>query len=247
MAQSDVSEGMPSRSLLPLFYVALVPQLTVAQDVPRAVMLQEVGAQNISTTTFDCTPPANAKTTCTFVGTFVRKPTPEALKEKLTQYDSPVFRKEVATNLPKCKRALDEWRALLQTPEATAAKKSVARMLIDACIKQDVDLFVAAYKYSATEIEAHTCTVLTTYAKSAVFTQTGPNSWQSIDGGPLGGTVVDTLWREPKRAVWNLRSVRAGDVSCEQGQPLCREAGVVEWRVDARRPPLEGCKYVEAE
>ena len=113
-----------------------------------------------------------------------------------------------------------------------------------ACEKKDRALLEAALKYNVAEIEAKTCKVRARAAKEFFFAKSGVNSWEHIDSGPFGGTVIMTIWRETDAGLWSYRETRAGDTNCKPGEPLCRRPGIVEYR-RGELVSLGDCTYVE--
>lgn len=237
--------------LAALWLGVALPVRAADQSPPTAVGLQEVGAKNINLLTIWCSPSYDASmiqvsgsAQCFFSSTTVRKPSPEDILEKLSELDSADGRKDVERSLSRCKDDVAAIQANADKVKALPlANQTFLAMFVDACSKKSASLLSAAMKYQINEIDAQTCKVHGHAAKSFVFKQTSDNSWEYIDGGPLGGTVVMTIWRDQGQYLWNYREARAGDVNCKVGDTFCRAPGNVEWRWDRGKPTLE-CKFV---
>lgn len=215
------------------------------QDLPRGNRLQEVGAKSIAYLTFWCDRLDDETATCTFVNTYVRKPSQKEIRQQVDKLDGADARAELTRDFPKCREKLGIDRIPQHRAELTVLNKRFYELLTGPCEQQNFEAFVAAFKTYTREVEGNTCTVSTSLPKSKTFKRKTANLWEGIDTAEpgMGGTVVMTIWREPKGLLWNYRQVQAGETDCTDSL-YCREPGIFEWKYETMRPAME-CRYVK--
>jgi hypothetical protein len=223
--------------------VLVVARLGAAQTVPMATRLQEVGTKNIAYLTIWCDYVDKETASCTFVTTYVQRPTGEEIRNRIAAFRSADARKELARDLSKCQERLRQQQTPARMAEMSAPERRLLQSLIGPCERQDVDAYLAALDLYVREVDAKTCRVSTSLPKTKTFKQKTADVWEGIDVGEpgRGGTVVMTIFRDPN-GFWNYREVQAGETDCSKAL-YCRKPGIIEWRWDAPKPLLE-CGYV---
>jgi hypothetical protein len=250
-------------SALALIGAPAIPGLRDARadepSAPRGVNLRGTDGTETSDTiqTFDCSFVVEGeplainyrKIACRFSTTGISRPTATQVVERLREFDSEEYQKDLRSKLPKLCTKVGEAKAKGALTGVPEAERAQFEMLASACARKDVGAQVAAMRYSVSEVWANTCKVFNYGTREYEFRQVDESTWRGMDSTLVDGSAtMKTIWRKKVSetfAPWNYKQVTSADPRCvPQPARPCSSDGTDEWTFDARSK-LTGCRYFD--